>query len=149
MSLTIDVALTTGRLPLSRAQTIHAAQATLRAERVSRATLSIAFVSNARIARLNRRHLGRAGVTDVIAFGFPPAAPGAPLVGDIYIAPGVARRSAGERGLSVREELARLVIHGTLHVIGWDHPEGESRVRSPMWRRQERLVAHVLASGAR
>jgi probable rRNA maturation factor len=39
-----------------------------------------------------------------------------------------------------REELARLVVHGTLHVLGWDHPETEDRTRSPMWRRQERYV---------
>jgi ssRNA-specific RNase YbeY (16S rRNA maturation enzyme) len=39
--------------------------------------------------------------------------------------------------------LSRLVIHGTLHVVGWDHPDGESRERSPMWRRQERYLERL------
>jgi probable rRNA maturation factor len=40
----------------------------------------------------------------------------------------------------IREEVTRLVVHGVLHVIGFDHPEGEERRASPMWRKQERLV---------
>jgi probable rRNA maturation factor len=42
--------------------------------------------------------------------------------------------------VSLRQELVRLVIHGTLHALGYDHPEGDHRIRSPMWRRQERYV---------
>ncbi len=66
-----------------------------------------------------------------------------PVVGDIYIAPGVARRNAARHGAGVREEIARLVVHGTLHVLGYDHPEGEERTASRMWRRQERLLARL------
>ena len=50
--------------------------------------------------------------------------------------------------MGVREELARLVVHGTLHVLGHDHPEDDSRLRSPMWRRQERLLRRVLGARA-
>jgi probable rRNA maturation factor len=53
----------------------------------------------------------------------------------------VAEREARRRGIPVREELIRLVVHGTLHVLGHDHPEGEGRTVSPMWRRQERYVS--------
>ena len=42
-----------------------------------------------------------------------------------------------------REEIVRLVVHGTLHVLGWDHPEDGDRMRSPMWRRQERYVGRL------
>ena len=63
------------------------------------------------------------------------------MVGDIYIAPQVARANAMRFGRGVREELARLVIHGTLHVLGHDHPDGTDRTSSPMWRRQERLLS--------
>jgi probable rRNA maturation factor len=49
----------------------------------------------------------------------------------------------------VREEVARLVVHGTLHVLGREHPEDEGRTRSPMWRRQERLLAHLYRPPAR
>ena len=98
------------------------------------------------IAALNWRHLRHRGPTDVIAFGFAPAARGGPVVGDVYIAPAVARRNAAEHGRGVREETLRLVVHGVLHVLGYDHPAGESRYESPMWRRQERLLRSALAA---
>ena len=62
------------------------------------------------------------------------------LVGDVYVCPWVAAREAKAQGVSLREELIRLVVHGTLHALGRTHPEGEGRTRSPMWRRQERYV---------
>jgi len=48
----------------------------------------------------------------------------------------------------VDEELVRLAVHGTRHVLGFDHPEGPGRTRSAMWRRQERYVRR-LTDGAR
>jgi len=51
-----------------------------------------------------------------------------------------------ENGVSIREELARLVVHGTLHVLGYEHPETDARIGSPMWKRQERLLTRALAS---
>jgi probable rRNA maturation factor len=143
VSLSVDVSLTAARAPLSRAVVAKIAQATLRREGVRNALLSIALVDRPTIARLNRRHLGHAGATDVISFAFARASRREPVVGDIYIAPDVARANARTRGIGVRNELARLVVHGVLHVLGYDHPEGEGRERSPMWRRQERLVRAV------
>jgi probable rRNA maturation factor len=52
----------------------------------------------------------------------------------------VAAREAAAHGVTLREELLRLVVHGTLHVLGHDHPEGAGRERSPMWRAQERYL---------
>jgi probable rRNA maturation factor len=143
--LAVDVSAETGRLALGRARAATLARAVLRAEGARRASLSIAFVSRRRIAALNRRHLGHDEPTDVISFGFAPSAPGG-VQGDIYIAPDVARENARRHGVPLREELARLVVHGTLHVLGHDHPEGE-RERSPMWRRQEALLRRALARG--
>jgi probable rRNA maturation factor len=129
--------------PLARARVGAIARTVLRAERVRAARLSITFVTNQRIAALNRRHLAHRGSTDVISFGLAPEAPDAPISGDIYIAPDVARRNAATHGVPVREELTRLVVHGVLHVLGFDHPEGSHRDESPMWRRQEQLVARL------
>ena len=98
------------------------------------------------IARLNAKHLGHRGATDVISFGFRSTGNHAPVIGDIYIAPAVARANALAHGVPVREELARLVVHGTLHVLGYAHPEADARTTSPMWKRQERVLARVLAS---
>ena len=63
----------------------------------------------------------------------------------MYVAPEVARRSAKELEISEAEELVRLVIHGTLHVLGHEHPEGDDREGSPMYRLQEALVDQVMS----
>lgn len=140
MSLAVDVATEGVRIPVARSRVAALAEGVLRRERVRDALLSIAFVTDRRIAALNREHLGHAGPTDVISFGFAPVDARRAVVGDVYIAPGVARRNARAHGGGVREELMRLVVHGVLHVLGHDHPEGESRYRSAMWRRQEHLL---------
>ncbi|MFN2565431.1 MAG: rRNA maturation RNase YbeY [Gemmatimonadaceae bacterium] len=149
MTLAVDVALDGVRAPLSRARVAELARRVLHAEGVRDALVSIALVSNPRMAALNRNHLARSGPTDVIAFGFARVGRRGPVVGDIYIAPDVARASARENGVPVREELARLVVHGTLHVLGYEHPDDDSRTRSAMWRRQERLVARLLRADRR
>lgn len=144
MSLIVDVAAEGIRAPLSRARIRALAIGVLRAEKVRDALLSIALVSPQRIAGLNRVHLGHRGATDVISFALSGGSANSArraIVGDIYIAPGVARANALRLGGSVREEIARLVVHGTLHVLGHDHPDGSDRTSSPMWRRQERLLA--------
>lgn len=123
------------------------ARGVLRAERVREALVSIAFVSARAIARLNRTHLGHQGATDVITFAFRRGAHDTGLVGDIYIAPEVARRNAVRLGIAQRQEVARLVVHGVLHVVGHDHPDGPGRMESPMWQRQEALLRRV--AGAR
>ena len=82
--------------------------------------------------------------TDVIAFRLPIAGG---VAGDIYVCPSIAQRSARAVGVSAGEELTRLVVHGTLHVLGHDHPAGRGRERSAMWRRQERYVRAL--TGAR
>jgi probable rRNA maturation factor len=149
MTLSVDVALDGVRSPLSRARVADLARGVLRAEGVRDALLSVALVSTPRMRALNRKHLERSGTTDVIAFGFERVGREGPVVGDVYIAPEIARASARVNGVSVREELARLVVHGTLHVLGYDHPEDDTRTRSAMWQRQERLVARLMRAGGR
>jgi probable rRNA maturation factor len=130
------------RVGVSRARLARLAAAVVRAERVRRAEVSVTLVTAAAIARLNARHLGHRGATDVIAFRLDAsgAAGDATVFGDVYVCPAVARRNARRFGVPVREELERLVVHGTLHALGWDHPEGDARMTSPMWRRQEALL---------
>ena len=144
MTRIVDVATEGVRIPVSRSRVASLADEVLRAERVRDASISIAFVTDRRIAALNWQHLGHRGPTDVIAFGFAPTHEGAPRSGDIYIAPGVARRNALAERKGVREELLRLVVHGVLHVLGHDHPEGAGRYASPMWQRQEALLGQLL-----
>jgi rRNA maturation RNase YbeY len=146
MSVAVDVATEGVRIPIARARVATLAEGVLRREGVRDAMLSIAFVTDRRISALNRTHLGHAGPTDVISFGFAPVDSDRVVVGDVYIAPGVARRNARAHGSGVREELSRLVVHGVLHVLGHDHPDGEPRYASPMWRRQEQLLRSLGAA---
>lgn len=149
MSLNVDVATNGVRSPLSRAAIADAARVTLRGEHVRNALLSITLLDRSSIARLNRQHLGHIGDTDVISFGFERPSRTDPVIGDIYIAPDVGRDNARARRVSIREELTRLVVHGTLHVLGYDHSEGDDRERSAMWKRQERIVRRLARSSAR
>jgi probable rRNA maturation factor len=92
--------------------------------------------------RLNKRHTNHDWPTDVLSFAL--ALPDGRLAGDIYICRPVAMTNARRAEVPFREELIRLVVHGVLHVLGYDHPEGRGRERSVMWRKQERYVRKVL-----
>ena len=144
MSLDIDVASNGVRTPLSRKATQETVQAVLGSEKVRNALVSITFLDKRAMARLNKEHLRHAGPTDVISFGFSRATKSDPVVGDIYICPDVARENAKTRGETVRRELTRLVVHGTLHILGYEHPD-EDREASEMWQKQERVVARLRA----
>jgi probable rRNA maturation factor len=146
-ALRVGVSNEGARVAVSAGRLADAVRHVLRAEKVGDAMLSVTLLSASAMARLNRRHLGHAGATDVISFGFAPT-PGGAVVGDIYVCPAVARDNAHAAGCGVREELLRLVVHGTLHVLGWDHPVDGARTTSPMWKRQERLLAAVMRRGA-
>lgn len=144
MSLAIDVSSTVRRLLVSRERVKAAATAALKAERVANAMLSITFVGRAAMSELNQRYLGHRGPTDVISFGLGRHGRRGPVVGDIYICAEIARANAKRQGVSAQEEMLRLVVHGTLHVLGYDHPVGTARTTSQMWRKQERIVARVI-----
>ncbi|MEO7963554.1 MAG: rRNA maturation RNase YbeY [Gemmatimonadaceae bacterium] len=143
----VQVSRVNVRVPLAAHRVRDIAERALAAERVKSAMLAITFVDNRAMARLNREHVGHPGATDIVTLEHARGANGI-VVGDIYIAPGVARHNAHAHRSSVREEIARLVIHGVLHTLGWEHPENESRMRSPMWRRQEVLLTRARTAGA-
>ncbi len=132
------------KVPISAARLRDACTVVLTAQKVKHALVSITLLTPRRMAALNRKHLGHAGPTDVITFAFRDA-DGA-VIGDVYICPAVATINAKLFGVSAREELLRLTVHATLHVLGHEHPEGDARMKSPMWKLQERLLAKVGAT---
>ncbi|HXG71530.1 MAG TPA: rRNA maturation RNase YbeY [Gemmatimonadaceae bacterium] len=140
----IDISSSVRRLSVSRVRIREAALAVLRAEKVRDAMISVTFLGRAAMSNLNKRYLGHMGATDVISFGFGKLGPRDAVIGDIYICPEIARANAIRAGIAPGEELLRLVVHGTLHVLGHEHPEKGDRSRSAMWRRQERILANVL-----
>ncbi|HET8622404.1 MAG TPA: rRNA maturation RNase YbeY [Gemmatimonadales bacterium] len=126
-----------GRSPLAPSAVRRVVRAVLEGEG-QRARLSITFLGPLRMRRLNCRYKGLDRETDVLAFTLEQ--PDGSSLGDVYVCPAVAAREARARALPLREELIRLVIHGTLHTLGHQHPDGPARERSAMWRRQERYV---------
>ena len=125
------------RLPLARGLVERIVRTVLRAEGRD-ALISVTFLGRDSMRRLNAEHKGHDRPTDVLTFRLE--APHGPALGDVYICPWVARQEARALGIPLRQELIRLVVHGTLHALGRDHPEGGARTRSTMWRRQERYV---------
>jgi probable rRNA maturation factor len=97
--------------------------------------LSVLVVGAARSRSLNRRYRQRNYPTNVLSFA--PAAPG-PLLGDLVICPEVLQREARAQGKAVRAHWTHLVIHGALHLIGYDHARPLDARR--MERREVRLL---------
>jgi probable rRNA maturation factor len=104
----------------------------------------VLVASPGRVRRLNLDYRGIDSTTDVLSFPmydspreFPPAADF--LLGDIVINPVRAEAQARERGVSLDEELRRLLVHGLLHLLGYDH-ERNSYQRSKMRRKERELL---------
>ena len=110
---------------------------------VVQAEVSVTFLDDIRIREMNVSYLERDCTTDVIAFslGDPDR-----VVGDVYIGHEHARRQAAEFCEALEVELVRLAIHGVLHVLGHEHPDGSERMESKMFAVQERLVAEVMTN---
>lgn len=128
------------RPELSASRVRELVKATLESERIREALISVAFVGTGTISRLNRDFLSHEGPTDVISFGLGRQGDRLAVIGDIYICQKVAQRNATSLGILLRDELARLVVHGTLHILGYEHPLDERRASSAMWRKQERIL---------
>ena len=96
--------------------------------------LSVSFVADDEMADLHVRYLGEPGPTDVLSFPLDEVDDrGVRLLGDVVIAPAVAARNHPSDPAA---ELRLLLVHGILHVLGYDHQEDAERAE--MWARQER-----------
>jgi probable rRNA maturation factor len=112
-------------------------------------SFSVCLVTNAQIARWNRAYRGKSGPTDVLSFRAEPARKPLPkksrpsgnqpangdYLGDIAIAPAVARSNALRFGRTFEEEMRILVLHGMLHLMGYDHETD----RGQMDRREQKV----------
>lgn len=134
----------TGAWKLPGALLERGIRAALESENIRGGELSVTFLDDPGILALNREYFGRDQPTDVIAFALH--GPGEAIFGDIYIGFDQARRQAEELSVPLEEELLRLAVHGTLHVLGHHHPEDEGRGESRMYRLQEEIVSTVLGS---
>mgnify|MGYP003581118570 CR=1 FL=1 len=122
----------------------RAVDVALENENIEQASISVTLLSDREIAGMNKQYLNHAGPTDVISF--PLFEQGEAPVGDIYIGYEQAEKQAADLLIPFETELARLAIHGTLHVLGYDHPDEGAREGTEMWQRQEAILAQVVPS---
>ncbi|MEN8114387.1 MAG: rRNA maturation RNase YbeY [Actinomycetota bacterium] len=101
--------------------------------------VSLVLIDEEQIAELNEQHMGKVGSTDVLSFPIEDSIPGSPPMpmpggppielGDVFISPSVVKRNAEERDVAFDDEMALMVVHGLLHLLGWDHIEEAEAVR--------------------
>jgi probable rRNA maturation factor len=103
-------------------------------EKRNKATITVVLTDDKGIRPINKKHLGHDSTTDVISFTLEES----PLEGELYIDLEQARRQAKEYGITPRNEVARLVVHGILHCCGYDDTDTESKTQ--MIEKQERYV---------
>lgn len=119
--------------PVPEANLARLARRTLEAEGFTRAELSVSFVDDREIADLHLRYANELGPTDVLSFPLEDGSDGERLLGDVVIAPAVAARNNPD---DPDGELRLLLVHGILHLLGYDHDADADRAE--MWARQER-----------
>lgn len=112
--------------------------------------LSVALVDDDEIARLNEAYRGVEGPTDVLSFECDepcPAPSDEPIaIGDVVIAPEVAARQASELGTTIEAELDLLLVHGILHLLGYDHIEDAD---AEVMQERERAILTAWVESAR
>jgi rRNA maturation RNase YbeY len=107
--------------------------------------LSILLTGDEYIAQLNRRYLGKEGPTNVLAFPMseaPQEGEPAGMLGDIVVSVDTALREAEQCGEAPSETVFRLLIHGLLHLLGYDHERSEEEA-DRMRKAQDRLLALI------
>ncbi len=87
--------------------------------------VSVKFTSDEEVRALNQAWRGRDSATNVLSFPMADSPEGAPMLGDVVLAAGVCAREAAERQVAVATHAAHLVVHGTLHLLGYDHESGD------------------------
>jgi probable rRNA maturation factor len=119
-------------LPVDAAALAEAARRCLLAEGEERAELSVSFVDEGEMADLHVRYMAQEGPTDVLSFPLGERdEDGVHLLGDVVICPAFAATNNPD----LAAELRLLLVHGTLHLLGYDHEEEDER--REMWERQE------------
>src|SRR5262249_28993139 len=132
-----EVIVSGRRLPIAATRVRRVVEAVLDGGR-REAFISITFLGRGSMRRLNAPHQRHDRTTRLLAVALDE--PDGRAVGDVYICTPVARQQAAARRIPLEQEVIRLVVHGTLHALGFGHPEGADRTRSSMWRKQERYV---------
>lgn len=143
--MNVAVAMRGRRAPVLARRLGRSARRLLERLRLRDAELSVLLVSDREMRSLNHRWRGLDRPTDVLAFAQREGAGGAPagVLGDVVISVDTARRQAADRGHSLLREGDRLLVHGLLHLLGYDHERSAAEARR--MQRRERALARCLA----
>jgi probable rRNA maturation factor len=137
-AIEVDLSDTQLHLEVDPAELTSLVRAVVAGEGHSKASLSIALVDGGTIRAINRSHLGHDWPTDVISF--PLSEPNDPvLAGELVVSAEMAATTAAEIGVDPRDELALYVVHGLLHLCGYDDLSEEDAAR--MRRREGEVLA--------
>lgn len=142
--MAVYVRLRIGRAGFKQARFVRVAERVLTAAGESEAELSVELVGDRRMRRLNRVYRSKDQTTDVLAFPMREADnPCSMLLGDVVISVPTALRHAREVGRSPDEELAALLVHGVLHLCGYDHERNKNE--ATRMRRRERAILKTIS----
>lgn len=113
--------------------------------------VSLVLIDEIQMAELNEAHMGKSGPTDVLSFPIEASTPGVPPMrslggppielGDVFIAPTMVSVNAERHGAAFEDELSLMVVHGLLHLLGWDHETEDEATR--MEERESELLSLV------
>jgi probable rRNA maturation factor len=131
-------------LRFSRRETFQTIQNVVRRESARPRSLSVVFVGSRYIRRINRRFLHHDTVTDVIAF---PLDDGVGIDGEVYVNLDRARSQARTYTVSFGDEVRRLLIHGTLHLLGYS--DATARGKARMKEREDFFLTHLSSKKGR
>jgi probable rRNA maturation factor len=125
--ISVDVTSTQGHVSVEAAAVAGLVGRVLRHENIARASISLALVDDAAIHRINRVHLGHDWPTDVISFVLSDE--GDPeLAGELVVSAETARNTAASVGADPLAELSLYVVHGLLHLCGYDDTTDDARL---------------------
>lgn len=141
IALSMPAAAWRGALPAAASFVRRVVGAALADRKVSGAAeISVVLAGDAEVRRLNRTYRGQDKPTNVLSFPLGATAPGTlRALGDVVLAFGTVRREAAAQGKSIADHTAHLLVHGTLHLLGYDH-ESPGQART-MERHEVRILA--------
>jgi probable rRNA maturation factor len=125
---------------IRRQATVHLVQCVLHGEDQKRADVNIVFIHDRRMVKLHEEYLHHRSTTDVLSF--PLHEDGSTSVeGEVYVNLDQARRQARRYQVTRKNEIARLVIHGTLHLLGYD--DSSPRKKTTMTQREDHYLTKM------
>lgn len=121
------------------------AKIVLKGENTKEAGLSVALVSSERIKKLNKKYRGKDKATDVLSFGQAKNFPALPKneLGEVVICLRVVKKNAEKYNIAFKKELAQVLIHGILHLLGYGH-EKDEREAKKMEKKQKYYLSQII-----